>query len=54
VGGGFTAEEREIAWAASLWTAAHNARWEVLHGDPPVTGDALRAQAAERLRRANA
>ena len=49
----FTAEELEIAWAASLWTAAHNARWEALHGDPPVAGDAVRAQAAERLLRAN-
>jgi hypothetical protein len=50
----FTAAEQEIAWAASLWTAAHNARWEALHGDTPVSGNALRAQAAERLRRANA
>ncbi|PXY20089.1 phosphotransferase [Prauserella flavalba] len=50
----FTLEEREIAWAASLWPAVHNARWEALHGDPPVCGDAVRAQAAERLRRANA
>jgi hypothetical protein len=50
----FSAEEREVAWAASLWPAAHNARWEALHGDPPVSGDAVRAQAAERLRRANA
>ncbi|MBF6328061.1 phosphotransferase [Nocardia transvalensis] len=50
----FTAEEQEIAWAASLWPAAHNARWEALHGDPPVCCDAVRAQAAERLRRANA
>jgi hypothetical protein len=50
----FTAAEREIAWAASLWTAAHNARWEALHGDTPLSGDALRAQAAERLRRAHA
>ena len=50
----FTAVEQEIAWAASLWPAAHNARWEALHGDTPVCGDALRAQAAERLRRANA
>jgi hypothetical protein len=50
----FTAVEQEIAWAASLWPAAHNARWEALHGDTPVSGDALRAQAAERLRRANA
>ncbi|GAA5156787.1 hypothetical protein GCM10023214_14980 [Amycolatopsis dongchuanensis] len=50
----FTVEEREVAWAASLWPAAHNARWEALHGDPPVCGAALRAQAAERLRRAGA
>jgi hypothetical protein len=50
----FTAEELEVAWAASLWQAAHNARWEALHGTAPVSGEALRAQAAERLRRANA
>jgi hypothetical protein len=50
----FTAEEQEIAWAASLWPAAHNARWEAVHGDPPECCDAVRAQAAERLRRANA
>lgn len=50
----FTAEEEEVAWAASLWTAVHNARWEALHGDPPVCGEAVRRQAAERLRRAGA
>jgi hypothetical protein len=50
----FTAVEQEIAWAASLWMAAYNAREEALHGDTPVCRDALRAQAAERLRRANA
>jgi hypothetical protein len=49
----FTAVEQEIAWAASLWMAAYNI-WEALHGDTPLSGDALRAQAAERLRRANA
>ena len=49
----FTAVEQEIAWAASLWMAAYNL-WEALHGDTPLSGDALRAQAAERLRRANA
>ncbi len=51
-GRAFTAVEREIAWAASLWPAAHNARWEALHGTTPVSGNALREQAAERLRRA--
>ncbi len=50
----FTADEVEVAWAAGLWTAAHNARWEVLHDDPPVSVEAVRAQAAERLRRAGA
>ncbi|WP_206796685.1 phosphotransferase [Amycolatopsis sp. MtRt-6] len=50
----FTPEELEIAWAASLWPALHNARWEALHGDRPVCGDAVRHQAAERLRRAGA
>lgn len=53
-GSRFTAEEQEMAWAASLWPAAHDVRWEALHGDPPVSCDAVRAQAAERLRRANA
>ena len=48
------AVDQEIAWAASLWMAAYNAREEALHGDTPVGGDALRAQAAERLRRTNA
>jgi hypothetical protein len=50
----FTAAEQEVAWAAGLWPTAHNARWEALHGDAPVCGDELRAQGAERLRRANA
>jgi hypothetical protein len=50
----FTAVEREIAWAASLWMAAYNAREEALHGGTSVGRDALRAQAAERLRRAGA
>jgi hypothetical protein len=49
----FTVLEHEIAWAASLWMAAYNV-WEFLHGDTPLPDDALRAQAAERLRRANA
>lgn len=50
----FTAAEREVAWAASLWPAAHNARWEALHGTSPLSIDALREQATERLHRANA
>ena len=50
----FTAEEQEVAWAASLWPAVHNARWEAVHGDAPVACEAVGAQAVERLRRANA
>jgi len=50
----FTAAELEIAWAASLWMAAYNAREMALRGGTPAGGDALRAQAADRLRRANA
>jgi hypothetical protein len=50
----FTAVELEIAWAASLWMAAYNAREQALHGDNLLSGDALRTQAAERLRRAKA
>ncbi|MEV6607115.1 phosphotransferase [Kutzneria sp. NPDC051319] len=50
----FTPEELEVAWAASLWPPAHNARWEALHGDPPLAVTALREQAAERLIRGKA
>ena len=53
-GRSFTAVEQEIAWAAGVWMAAYNAREEALHGASPVCRDALRAQVAERLRRANA
>ncbi|MEU3643626.1 phosphotransferase [Lentzea sp. NPDC034063] len=53
-GRAFSLEEMEIAWAGSMWTALHNARWEVLHGDPTPSGDAVREQGAERLRLANA
>jgi hypothetical protein len=53
-GRSFTAAEQEIAWAASLWMAAYNAREEALCGGTSVGRDALRAQAAERLRRAGA
>lgn len=53
-GRSFTIMEQEVAWAAGLWLATHNARWEARHGDTPVTSEALRAQAAERLDRANA
>lgn len=47
----FTSDEVEVAWAASMYPAAHNARGEVLFENPRVAGDALRGQAEERLRR---
>jgi hypothetical protein len=50
----FTAAELQIAWAASVWMAAYNVREEALLGYPPAGAGALRAQAAERLRRAHA
>jgi hypothetical protein len=50
----FTAAEQEVAWAASVWMAAYNAREMALLGGSPAGLDALRAQAAERLRRARA
>jgi hypothetical protein len=50
----FTAVEQEIAWAASVWMAAYNAREQALFSAPQLSGDALRTQAAERLRRASA
>jgi len=53
-GRSFTAAEQEVAWAASVWMAAYNARELALCGGPPSSADALRAQAAERLRRAHA
>ncbi|ROT31303.1 hypothetical protein EF879_17055 [Micromonospora sp. HM5-17] len=48
----FTAAELEVAWAASLWMAAYNAREMALCGGGSAGADALRVQAAERLRRA--
>jgi Ser/Thr protein kinase RdoA (MazF antagonist) len=50
----FTVEESEVAWAASIWPAGHNARGEALFGSPPVAGTPLRDQAPERLRLAGA
>jgi hypothetical protein len=48
----FSADELQVAWAASLLTATVNARREALLGEPRVTTAPLRAQAAERLARA--
>jgi hypothetical protein len=50
----FDDQEIEVAWAASLWPALHNARSEALHGTRPVSLKAVAQQAEERLRRAGA
>ncbi len=50
----FTAEEREVAWAASLFPAAWNARGEMLFDHDLVAATALRDQSEERLRLAGA
>ena len=49
-GQAFSDEELEIAWAASLWPALHNARGELLYAQPPVALTALREQGVHRLR----
>ncbi|MDN4473735.1 phosphotransferase [Demequina zhanjiangensis] len=49
-GRAFSAEEHEVAWAASAWLAAYNAVFEHLHGAPgEVTAQLLR-DGDERLR----
>ena len=45
----FTEDEREIAWAASLWPALHNARGEHLFRSDPVASAAIMEQAEHRL-----
>ncbi|MEU0096353.1 hypothetical protein [Kribbella sp. NPDC006257] len=53
-GTAFTTDELEIAWAASLWPALHNARAEILWNHPPTALTALLNQAEARLQRAAA
>ncbi|HOC12332.1 MAG TPA: hypothetical protein PKJ61_00440 [Propionicimonas sp.] len=48
----FSAVELELAWAAGVWVAAYNAAFEYLHGRPGEVVRQLKADAAERLRRA--
>ena len=50
----FSAEELEVAWAASIWPALHNARAEILYGVPPVALQSLERQAGTRLSLAGA
>jgi hypothetical protein len=53
-GGRFSSHESEIAWAASIWVALHNARDELIYDRPRISFDQLKAQRAERLARARA
>jgi hypothetical protein len=48
----FSAHEEEIAWAASLWVALHNARDELIYDRPRLSFVRLEEQRAERLARA--
>lgn len=50
----FTSYETEVAWAASIWVALHNARDELIYNRPALSYDQLEAQHIERLTRANA
>jgi hypothetical protein len=50
----FDDNEIEVAWAASLWLALHNARGEALWQQRPVALAAVAEQAEERLRLAGA
>jgi Ser/Thr protein kinase RdoA (MazF antagonist) len=50
----FSAEEIQVAWAASLWPAIHNARGEFRFNLTPIAGKQLAEQADERLERAGA
>jgi hypothetical protein len=53
-GGPFTKDEREVAWAASLWPALHNARGEHLFRSPLIAAAAISDQAERRLALARA
>jgi hypothetical protein len=50
----FSVEEREVAWAASLWPALYNAREQLLYQGPPAALRAIERQMDKRLSLANA
>jgi len=52
-GARFSPYEREIAWAASIWEALHNARNELIQDLPKVSYERLNAERVERLTRAD-
>ena len=53
-GARFSPHETEIAWAASIWEALHNARDELSYNRPKLSYEQLKAQRVERLARADA
>jgi hypothetical protein len=53
-GRAFSADEREIAWAASAWIGGWKAKKAALYGDAGVVRTAFLPSASERLRRAGA
>lgn len=53
-GRAFSAEEREIAWAASAWIGGWKAKKAALYGDAGVVRSSFLPSASERLRRAGA
>jgi hypothetical protein len=50
----FSPYEKEIAWAASIWVALHNARDELIYDRPRLTYARLEEQRFSRLKRARA
>lgn len=52
VGRSFGGEELEVAWAAGLWLASHNARMELLYGKTRLVHDRLAEEADARMHRA--
>jgi hypothetical protein len=47
-------DELEVAWAASIWVALHNARDELLYDRPRLSYSRLQEQRFARLSRARA
>ena len=52
-GAHFSPYETEIAWAASIWEALHNARDELSYDRPRLSYEQLKTQRVERLARAD-
>ncbi|SEJ45621.1 phosphotransferase [Demequina mangrovi] len=53
-GRAFTADEREVAWATSVWLACYNAAFEHLHGGPGTVTAVILRDGEERLALAGA